>query len=140
MSKTRAYSITQQAVANEAERAGGDYDRVDVSRVIALDELELRPGDVPVGRDASAEQSAVAVEVVPREGDLGALRIGEPSVQLPGQGLWRVGHGRQAPDGPTQRGSCDSAAAQALDMVRSTTRFSYSPSIPEAEGWLQNSA
>jgi NADPH:quinone reductase-like Zn-dependent oxidoreductase len=49
MSKTRAYSITQQAVANEAERAGGDYKKVDVSRVIALDELELRavgPRDV----------------------------------------------------------------------------------------------
>ena len=41
--KTRAYSITTEAVAREAERAGGDFEKVDVSKVIALDELELRP-------------------------------------------------------------------------------------------------
>lgn len=49
MSKTRAYAITAEAVAKEAERAGGDYEKVDVSRIIALDELTLRdvgPGDV----------------------------------------------------------------------------------------------
>jgi NADPH:quinone reductase-like Zn-dependent oxidoreductase len=47
--KTRAYYITAEAVAREAKRAGGDYDKVDVSRVIELDEVELRavgPHDV----------------------------------------------------------------------------------------------
>lgn len=43
MIKTRAYSITAEAVAKEAERAGGDYDKVDVSKIIKLDELALRP-------------------------------------------------------------------------------------------------
>lgn len=43
MSKTRAYSITTDAIAKEAERAGGDVTKVDVSRIIALDELTLRP-------------------------------------------------------------------------------------------------
>ncbi|MFI5307113.1 MAG: zinc-binding dehydrogenase [Polyangiales bacterium] len=49
MSKTRAYSIMAEAVAHEAERAGGDFDNVDVSKIIKLDELELRavgPRDV----------------------------------------------------------------------------------------------
>jgi crotonyl-CoA carboxylase/reductase len=49
MSKTRAYSITTEAVAAEAKRVGGKTADVDVSRVIALDELTLRelgPGDV----------------------------------------------------------------------------------------------
>ncbi len=49
MSKTRAYAITADAVAREAERAGGDYDKVDVAKIIKLDELELRalgPRDV----------------------------------------------------------------------------------------------
>ena len=43
MSTTRAYSITTQAIAREAERVGRDYSKVDVSKVIALDELSLRP-------------------------------------------------------------------------------------------------
>jgi len=49
MSKTRAYSITTDAVAAEAKRVGGKTADVDVSRVIALDELtlpDLKPGDV----------------------------------------------------------------------------------------------
>ena len=41
MSTTRAYAITSEAVAKERERAGGDLSKVDVSRVIALDTLEL---------------------------------------------------------------------------------------------------
>jgi crotonyl-CoA carboxylase/reductase len=41
MTKVRAYAITAEAVAREAERAGGDYDKVDVSKIIKLDELEL---------------------------------------------------------------------------------------------------
>ena len=48
-SKTRAYSITTEAVAAEAKRVGGKTADVDVSRVIALDELTLRelgPGDI----------------------------------------------------------------------------------------------
>jgi len=47
--KTRAYAITTAGIAHEAERSGGDYDKVDVSRVIQLDEIELRavgPRDV----------------------------------------------------------------------------------------------
>jgi NADPH:quinone reductase-like Zn-dependent oxidoreductase len=49
MAKTRAYSITKEAVDREAKLAGGDYDKVDVSKVIKLDELTLRelgPRDV----------------------------------------------------------------------------------------------
>jgi len=45
----RAYSITAEAVAAERKRVGGDLDKVDVSRVIALDTVELRavgPRDV----------------------------------------------------------------------------------------------
>ena len=40
----RAYCITAEAVARERERVGGDTDKMDVSRVIELDKLEL--GDV----------------------------------------------------------------------------------------------
>jgi crotonyl-CoA carboxylase/reductase len=57
--KTRAYCITTEAVAREAERAGGDFAKVDVSKVIALDELELRP----VGpRDVRMKVLAVSAE------------------------------------------------------------------------------
>ncbi|MDQ1402893.1 MAG: hypothetical protein QOG03_1209 [Actinomycetota bacterium] len=47
--KVRAFSITSEAVAAEKERVGGDTKAMDVSRVIALDDLELRdvgPTDV----------------------------------------------------------------------------------------------
>ena len=41
----RAYSITAEAIAEERKRADGDFDKVDASRVIRLDELELpEPG------------------------------------------------------------------------------------------------
>lgn len=46
---TRAYSITAEAVAAETEASGGDVSQIDVSKVIGLDELELRdlgPRDV----------------------------------------------------------------------------------------------
>jgi NADPH:quinone reductase-like Zn-dependent oxidoreductase len=49
MSKTRAYAITAEAVAREAERVGGDLEKVDVAKVIQLDELvlpDLGPRDV----------------------------------------------------------------------------------------------
>lgn len=50
MPKTvRAYSITTEAIAAERERVGGDPSKMDVSKVIALDDLELRdvgPTDV----------------------------------------------------------------------------------------------
>ena len=45
----RAYCITAESVARERERVGGDIDKMDVSRVIELDKLELRdvgPTDV----------------------------------------------------------------------------------------------
>ena len=45
----RAYSITAEAIAAERARVNDDLSQVDVSRVIALDELELRemgPADV----------------------------------------------------------------------------------------------
>lgn len=52
MSKTvRAYSITSEAVAAERERVGGNPADMDVSKVVALDDLELRdvgPTDVHV--------------------------------------------------------------------------------------------
>jgi NADPH:quinone reductase-like Zn-dependent oxidoreductase len=43
MAKTRAYAITAQDVAREAELSGGDFDKVDISKIIKLDDLELRP-------------------------------------------------------------------------------------------------
>ncbi len=45
----RAYSISAESIAKERERVGDDLSRFDVSRVIRLDDLELRPvgrGDV----------------------------------------------------------------------------------------------
>lgn len=46
---TRSYSIGVDEIARESERVGGDYDKVDVSNIIKLDDLELRdlgPNDV----------------------------------------------------------------------------------------------
>ena len=37
----KAFAITAEAIARETERVGGDLEKFDVSRVIALDELEL---------------------------------------------------------------------------------------------------
>ena len=37
----RAYAITAEAVAAERARVNDDLDKVDVSRVVVLDELEL---------------------------------------------------------------------------------------------------
>ncbi|HEY8119958.1 MAG TPA: hypothetical protein VII78_01470 [Myxococcota bacterium] len=51
MPSVAAYSISASAVAAEKARSGGDLARVDISRVLALDTLELRPigpGDVHV--------------------------------------------------------------------------------------------
>jgi crotonyl-CoA carboxylase/reductase len=45
----RAYAISADAIARESQRVGGDLEKFDVSRVIRLDELELRelgPNDV----------------------------------------------------------------------------------------------
>jgi crotonyl-CoA carboxylase/reductase len=45
----KAYSIRADSIAEERERVGGDLDQFDVSRVIRLDDLELRemgPSDV----------------------------------------------------------------------------------------------
>ena len=39
----RAYSITADAVAAERARVDGDLAKVDVSRIVAMDELELQP-------------------------------------------------------------------------------------------------
>ncbi|MEA3020445.1 MAG: hypothetical protein QOI47_1969 [Actinomycetota bacterium] len=44
MSRTvRAYSIRSESIAEERDRVGGDPSKMDVSRVIQLDDLELRP-------------------------------------------------------------------------------------------------
>ena len=46
---TRAFSISAPDIDAEKERCGGDLDRIDFSRVLKLDDLELRdpgPGDV----------------------------------------------------------------------------------------------
>ncbi len=45
----KAYSISAESIAEESARVGGDLDRFDISRVIQLDDLELRemgPSDV----------------------------------------------------------------------------------------------
>jgi NADPH:quinone reductase-like Zn-dependent oxidoreductase len=39
----RAYAITTEAIARERKRVGDDLEKFDVSRVIALDQIELRP-------------------------------------------------------------------------------------------------
>ena len=36
----RAYAISAEAVAAEAERTGGNFDEVDVSSIVQLDEIE----------------------------------------------------------------------------------------------------
>ncbi|MGH0038232.1 MAG: zinc-binding dehydrogenase [Myxococcota bacterium] len=49
MASVPAYSITTEAIAKESERVGGDLDKIDVSRVVQLDSLdlaELGPSDV----------------------------------------------------------------------------------------------
>ncbi len=91
-------------------------DRSNQRALITREEVgvERGPRDVPVGRDACAQQPAVAVHMIPAEGDFVALRSGEASVQLPRQGLWRITDGGQPNAGPTQRGSGKGAAAQAL--------------------------
>jgi NADPH:quinone reductase-like Zn-dependent oxidoreductase len=56
---TRIYSIAAEDIAKETERVGGDLAQFDVSKVIALDELELRP----VGpRDVKLRILAAAAE------------------------------------------------------------------------------
>ncbi len=39
----RAYSITAEAIATESERVGGDVNKFDISNVVQMDQLELRP-------------------------------------------------------------------------------------------------
>jgi NADPH:quinone reductase-like Zn-dependent oxidoreductase len=39
----RAFSISAEAIAEESARVGGDLEKFDVSRVIRLDDVELRP-------------------------------------------------------------------------------------------------
>jgi crotonyl-CoA carboxylase/reductase len=59
MPTVRAYSIHEQDIARERERVGGDLEKFDVSRVIKLDRLELRP----VGpRDVHLRILAVSAE------------------------------------------------------------------------------
>lgn len=56
---TRAYSITAQAIAAERKRVNDAPDQIDITRVIALDTLELRP----VGpRDVRLRILAVSAE------------------------------------------------------------------------------
>jgi len=56
---TRIYSIGVDEIAKESERVGGDFDKVDVSNVIRLDELKLRD----VGhRDVKLKILAVSAE------------------------------------------------------------------------------
>jgi NADPH:quinone reductase-like Zn-dependent oxidoreductase len=59
MPSTRAYSITAEAIAAERERIGDDSSQFDVSRVIALDTLEL---PVPGPRDLRLKILAVSGE------------------------------------------------------------------------------
>ena len=42
MSITRAYAITAEAVAAEAKRTSGNFEDIDVSKIIAVDDLKLR--------------------------------------------------------------------------------------------------
>jgi len=66
--RVKAYSISVAAITAERERAGGDLDQVDISRVIALDDLELRamgPRDVTlrilaVSAEHNVDHAAIA--------------------------------------------------------------------------------
>jgi NADPH:quinone reductase-like Zn-dependent oxidoreductase len=55
----RAYAITADAVAAEKERTGGNYDEVDLSAIVKLDELEI-PATGP--RDVRLKILAVSAE------------------------------------------------------------------------------
>ncbi len=88
MSMTRAYCITAEAVAAEAERAGGDYDKVDISKIVQLDDLELRdlgPRDVgmrilAVSAEHNIEHAALADTVNIAEGRGGKIFPGNSAV------------------------------------------------------------
>jgi hypothetical protein len=41
MASVPAYSITTEAIAEESKRVGGDVSKIDVSRVVQLDTLDL---------------------------------------------------------------------------------------------------
>lgn len=55
----RAYAITADAIAAEHERVAGDFDQIDIARIIQLDELEL-PAVGP--RDVKLRILAVSAE------------------------------------------------------------------------------
>ena len=64
----RAFSISADSVAAEHRRVGGDLDKMDASRVVALDEVKLRdlgPGDVrlkilAVSAEHNVDHAAIA--------------------------------------------------------------------------------
>ncbi len=55
----RAYSSSADAIAEESKRVGGDLEKFDVSRVIRLDDIELRPTG---SRDVHLRILAVSAE------------------------------------------------------------------------------
>jgi NADPH:quinone reductase-like Zn-dependent oxidoreductase len=80
MIKTRAYAINASAVAAERERTGGKFDEVDVSRVIALEELQLRdvgPRDVRLKILAASAEHNVDHAVLADTVDIAKLRGGK---------------------------------------------------------------
>jgi NADPH:quinone reductase-like Zn-dependent oxidoreductase len=80
MTKTRAYAITAEAVASEGARAGGDFDKIDLSRIIKLDELELRalaPRDVRLKILAVSAEHNIAHAAIADTVNITAVRGGK---------------------------------------------------------------
>src|ERR1044071_3910440 len=80
MAKTRAYAIHAQDVAREAERAGGDFTKVDISKIIKLDELELRalgPQDVKLKILAASAEHNISHAALADTVNIAAARGGK---------------------------------------------------------------
>lgn len=80
MAKTRAYSISAEDVAREAKLAGGDFDKVDVAKIIKLDELNLRdvgPRDVKLKILAASAEHNISHAALADTVDIAAARGGK---------------------------------------------------------------
>jgi NADPH:quinone reductase-like Zn-dependent oxidoreductase len=70
MTVTRAYSVSAEDIAHEAERVGGDHSRFDLTRTIRLDRLELP--------DCGPTQVRMRVLAVPAEHNVVHAAIAHP--------------------------------------------------------------
>ncbi len=80
MGSVRAYAITAEAVAGERERVGGQLDAMDLSRVVALDTLELPapgPADVRIRVLAVSAEHNIAHAALADTVNIAELRGGK---------------------------------------------------------------